>query len=47
MKRGEQVAEFVRMSDAGQLIRMLLDEMVEAFNARGGAAYLEHALVPV
>jgi hypothetical protein len=39
---GEQVAEFVRMSDARQLICMLLDEMVQAFNARGGAAYLEH-----
>ena len=39
---GEQVAEFVRMSDARQLIGMLLDEMVQAFNARGGAAYLEH-----
>ncbi len=30
------------MSDPSQLARRLLDEMIQAFNARGGAAYLEH-----
>jgi hypothetical protein len=38
----EQVAGFVQMSSAEQLIRRLLDEMVQAFNTRGGAAYLVH-----
>ena len=38
---GEQVSDYMRMSDSRQLTRMLLDEMVQAFNARGGAAYLE------
>jgi hypothetical protein len=39
---GDKVSDFVRMSDSRQLVRMLLDEAVQAFNARGGAAYLEH-----
>ena len=36
---GEQVRSFVQLSDAGQLRQRLLDEVVSAFDATGGAIY--------